>query len=494
MKADSANSNYVILEENGGAASGNSRSMSSDKNSNNGKNYDDSNDSSGNNGSNSNSNSQLSSVIISTGSARSSLLKDKDEVGLRDSIFSQRFSLFVNPSNTANLTTFLLLNTMIGSGILNQPFVFKTSGIWGGIAGMIVSGILIWTGLLCLTAAGIETNILEYSGLAKKAFGINGERVVDVAIIIVTFGSQLGYILIVGTSLADLLRQWGCRSEVCNDYWMTILSISIFTGPVCMLRHFGHLAYISLFSIAAIVAVLLLVIIGGPIKHETNGVGSKDYQYFNTLGLLQSIGSIVFSLDCASANLQAFISTEVKSQNMSTWKIISLCAVVMGGLMCIVMGLAGYLSFGESTEGMILDNFVQSGFDVFKIMVIVHLIFYIPSNFVIMRYSVVKLFSGKMSEKLDKTTHAIVTVFLLMICICTVLLILYCNIGNGEAFSLILNITGGIGGGLEAFILPASIYLKLMPSDSPLHKPAICLLVFGFLIMLSVLLSTIISF
>lgn len=79
---------------------------------------------------NSNSNSNSNSMNI----------KDEEEGaggGLRDSIFSQRFSMFVNPNNSANLTTFLLLNTMIGSGILNQPYVFKMSGIWGGIAGYV---------------------------------------------------------------------------------------------------------------------------------------------------------------------------------------------------------------------------------------------------------------------------------------------------------------------------------------------------------------------
>lgn len=51
---------------------------------------------------------------------------------LMQSTFSQRFS-FVNPNNSAALSTFLLLNSMIGSGILNQPYVFASSGILGGV-------------------------------------------------------------------------------------------------------------------------------------------------------------------------------------------------------------------------------------------------------------------------------------------------------------------------------------------------------------------------
>ena len=87
---------------------------------------------------NSDSNHDLSTALLTSSiHSNSNSIKDEEEGGggLRDSIFSQRFSMFVNPSNSANLTTFLLLNTMIGSGILNQPYVFRTSGIWGGIAG-----------------------------------------------------------------------------------------------------------------------------------------------------------------------------------------------------------------------------------------------------------------------------------------------------------------------------------------------------------------------
>lgn len=84
---------------------------------------------------------------------------------------------------------------------MNQPFVFRESGIIFGILGFIISSIGIWTGILLLTEAGLHENVLEYSGLAYCAFKRNGERTVDLAIIVLTFGSQLGYILVVGIML-----------------------------------------------------------------------------------------------------------------------------------------------------------------------------------------------------------------------------------------------------------------------------------------------------
>jgi hypothetical protein len=46
---------------------------------------------------------------------------------------------------------------------------------------------------------------------------------------------------------------------------------------------------------------------------------------------------------------------------------------------------------------------------------------------------------------------------------------------------------------LEAFILPASIYLKVMSEDAPLYFPAKILLVTGIVVMVVVTVMTIVS-
>eukprot|EP00599_Poterioochromonas_sp_BG-1_P016656 CAMPEP_0173157844 /NCGR_PEP_ID=MMETSP1105-20130129/15907_1 /TAXON_ID=2985 /ORGANISM="Ochromonas sp., Strain BG-1" /LENGTH=454 /DNA_ID=CAMNT_0014075467 /DNA_START=84 /DNA_END=1448 /DNA_ORIENTATION=+ len=420
--------------------------------------------------------------------------KDMEDRAERNSRLSMTSSFSaLNPRNSAKLTCFLLLNTMIGSGILNQPFVFRRSGIFGGLVGFFLASIATWYGLLLLTEAGIHEDVLEYSGLAKRAFQKNGERLVDIAIITLTFGSQLGYILVVGTTTSTLLDSWGCDSVACNDYFTTIIAVAVFITPVCMFRHFGHLAYLSLFSIAAIVAVLLLVLIAGPIKHREDNT-PEDYDLFSFVGMLRSTGSIVFSLACASANFQAFITTEKSAQNMKTWGTVTGVAVFAGTLMCMTMGVAGYLSFSDTTEGMILDNFPQSGYDFFKIMVVTHLILYIPVNFVIMRYSLVKITTGQRSELLPFTTHTILTIVLLVVVTSIVLGLLALGLASGEAFSLILDLTGGIGGSLATLILPAAIYLKVMPKDADLYKHAMALLAFGVTVMIAVTCFTIASF
>ena len=140
---------------------------------------------------------------------------------------------------------------MIGSGILNQPHVFKTAGFMGGVFGYVIASSFTWLGLNLLTASGVKTGHYEYGSLCKHVLGRTGEIVIDCSIIISCFGAILGYILVVGSTISQLLESWGCQNEACGFYLSTIMSVALFVAPVCMLRHFGHLAWLSLFSIFA---------------------------------------------------------------------------------------------------------------------------------------------------------------------------------------------------------------------------------------------------
>ena len=172
----------------------------------------------------------------------------------------------LHPENSKYLTAFLLVNNMIGSGILNQPYVFMKSGLLGGLFGFVMASYMTWACVNLLTDAGLHAHIYEYQGLAKHAFGRSGEIIIDAAILLLAFGALVGYILVVGGTMSDLLISWGCNGVGCEQDVVTIVCVLVFVTPICMFRHFGHLAILSVFSIATIVVVLFLVLIGGPLK------------------------------------------------------------------------------------------------------------------------------------------------------------------------------------------------------------------------------------
>lgn len=81
--------------------------------------------------------------------------------------------------NTPAATTVLLLNFMIGSGILVQAYVFKESGILVVTAEYVIVGIMSYAGIDLLIKSADAEQIFEYSDLARKALGEPGAIAVD---------------------------------------------------------------------------------------------------------------------------------------------------------------------------------------------------------------------------------------------------------------------------------------------------------------------------
>jgi len=96
-----------------------------------------------NNNNNNNSNERISNrideIIINDDNNNEGLSEEDKKSRLN---MSSSFS-HINIQNPAPLTIFLLINTMVGSGILNQPHVFEASGIIGGLIGFIIAGYII---------------------------------------------------------------------------------------------------------------------------------------------------------------------------------------------------------------------------------------------------------------------------------------------------------------------------------------------------------------
>jgi amino acid permease len=259
-------------------------------------------------------------------------------------------------------------------------------------------------------------------------------------------------------------------------------------------------------------AIIFLVCIAGPVKHVMDHIPTPSYNIFSISGTLASTGSIVFCLACSAANFQAYVTTEEDYQDLYSWSWITGISLLIASMLTVLVGFIGYLSFGDKTSGNILDNFPQHGYDIFQLSNVLHLILYIPVGFIIMRYSFVKIFSGMKSEDLHFPAHVSISTGLLVFSAVIVLVLLAVGEGSGTAFSLILNITGGIGGkfddiflmkiclyyysilgSLSTLIMPGAIYLKVMPPESPWHNYARALFVFGIIVMVIVVVFTILS-
>lgn len=368
-------------------------------------------------------------------------------------------------SNPMVLSVFLFLNAMIGSGIFNMPYVFYQSGILGALIIFIPATYFTWLGLVTLTEACIEVNCPEFEGTARKAFGFWGEWCVNLNFLFYTFGAELSYFLLLGEIISQLL---GCYSVGCNQYMSTFYAMMIML-PISFMRHLGNLAYLSVFSMFTIVAIMGLVVIGGPITNQA--YRSEGIVVINGYGMIVSgIGSVVFSLACAPQTMHIYLASNVEGQKSENWTRICLFAVLSGLVMCIFMGLAGYLSFRDSTNSFILSNFLQRWANIFLILFVIHLIFFTPSEIMVMRYNFCKVALNRRSEDLDWRLNTVITFFLVAAVVGTVMGIIASGSTNGIAFSLVLNITGGVAASFVSFVLPGALYLKLVPREKQKYR------------------------
>ena len=177
---------------------------------------------------------------------------------------------------------------------------------------------------------------------------------------------------------------------------MTSIFVAFVVFPICLTRVFGHLAWISVFSTAAIFMIIALVIIAGPI---VGIAGHFPVQNYVRGGVLSQVGVLVFALNCNFGSFQTF--TAMKTQDKATWREVSGIAVIIGFLILAVIGTAGYLSFGMDTDGIILQNFAGHYADFFKVLFLVHMCLYVPVDFTIMREHLLKMIVCSKTGVLD---------------------------------------------------------------------------------------------
>jgi hypothetical protein len=241
----------------------------------------------------------------------------------------------LHTSNSPVMTIFLLLNTMIGSGILNQPQVFASAGIVTSIVMLLFTALFTWLGIVALVDTGVEFKKFDFSELSLHAFGRWGEVLVDISIAIGNFGALLSYMIVIGSTATNLFASWGCTGLAfnCSTYLYTPVIIFLFVVPVCCKRVFGELAFFSVISMISIGSIVLLSMIGGPIVGNSSGPTVLN----NSSGFVSQLGSIIFSLSCSFASFHTFISLHNGSAGL--WRRVTAIAMTCGVIMLFVIGL-----------------------------------------------------------------------------------------------------------------------------------------------------------
>ncbi|CAM9512936.1 unnamed protein product [Chrysoparadoxa australica] len=359
-------------------------------------------------------------------------------------------------------TVLLLVNYMVGSGVLNQPQVFSEAGILSTTVMYIVAGFATWYGAVILvTCSGcrllnLPDERLDYCEVGSATYGRGGRLAVDAAIIFANYGACMTYVLLIGSTCSQLLESWtGSTGPLTSFNFLAPAVTALFVLPICCLRHFTSLHFHAVIGVSSVLACLLLVVGLGP------SVGKNNHEaivWFDGKQTVQKFGSVSFSMSMAAAAFHAYRG--LSPRTLDSWKKTVAGAIAAGGTICYVTGLCGYLSFRSATEGNILNNFEGPVAEVAKILLVLHLICFMPNEFIVMRHS---LFSILGLDALEASTPTVLaTTFALLLSLVGACLGLNdTGLSEGQTFGYILDLTGGIMCGLAAFVFPGLFFRHL---------------------------------
>ncbi|CAM9582688.1 unnamed protein product, partial [Ectocarpus sp. 13 AM-2016] len=413
--------------------------------------------------------------------------------------------------NSSLMTGFLVLNYMIGSGILNTPQTFRDSGIAATTVLYCIACPAVWLGSVALIRAGEEWRAkmksapkkLEFAALAKDTLaptsdapdGVwlfpcvpvahNWSLIVDGSIVLQNTGAVCSYVILLGGLATSLLSELLEYFEVTGwwDSFYFVTPFVVFTAVlyVSSLKHFGDLSWVAGLSLCTISFLFVYIVTwshadAAAARDLTVGKTALDAPlvWWNWNGFFRKIGSVVFALTCAPAAFHSY--NPMKNRTESEWERVITTSVILGGGMCYFTGLFGYLSFRDAVDGDILSNL--SGFcgRVFKFLVAFHLVCYIPGEVIVLRSSLFGLL-GMEPDTVSGAWRVVWTAGILGLIVLTVSQLKIMGAADGDIFGNILDLTGGVAASLTNFVIPALIYLNA-PREGKGQYHTACMLLY----------------
>ncbi|CCU78231.1 amino acid transporter [Blumeria hordei DH14] len=398
-----------------------------------------------------------------------------------------------------------MANSIIGAGIIGQPYAMRQAGLLAGIALLVTLTITVdWTIRLIVINSKLSGR-RSFQGTVEYCFGRTGLVAISLAQWAFAFGGMVAFGIIVGDSIPHVAAAvWPGLGSIpilgllTNRKAVILVFIMSISYPLSLYRDISKLAKTSTMALISMVIILITVISQGfLVPTESRDTPSASLLTFQS-SILQAIGVISFGQSLLFHNWNAcniaYVSTafvchhnslliydSLQAPTIDRFALVTHYSTFISLLACLLMALAGFLTFGSLTEGNVLNNFPPDNVmvNIARLCFGLNMLTTLPLEaFVCREVMATYWFPDKhfsMPFHLLSTTILIISAMTLSLLICDL----------GIVFELI----GATSACMLAYILPPLCYIKLS-TRSWKTIPAIVCVVFGFLVMVISLFQT----
>lgn len=418
-----------------------------------------------------------------------------------------------------------LVKTIIGAGLLSMPLAYSTDGIIFGTFIILLAAATSGYGLFlqCYVSRYVPPQHATFFNLCSITYP-HLSVVFDLAIAVQCFGCAISYLVLIRDLMPTIIPYVPYIDEShYKTFWLIVSTL--LTVPLSFLKNLDSLKYTSILALVAIFYMALLVVshyFVGDIERK----GEITLFPTSATGVFSTFSIIVFAFT-GHQNMFSIINEARDKSLTSLTKLVNF-AILVSSLLFIVVGLSGYLTFGQDVDGNVIllyPNGITTTIGRFAIVFMVTFSFPLmihPARISVNNiYYWIRMNVLEKEEQVDENSalllnqnesvgedteqgktslsHVVPFPHINFVIVTTVLLIVgYILAIALKSFALVLAVVGATGSTAISFILPGLFGYKLIGSE--LDDPSIlevifknlslCLTLWGVIVMFVCLYSS----
>ncbi|KAL4785753.1 transmembrane amino acid transporter protein-domain-containing protein [Aspergillus varians] len=396
-----------------------------------------------------------------------------------DEFFPEEHLESARPRSGMKMAFMNMANSIIGAGIIGQPYAMRQSGMLMGIILLTALTVTVdWTIRLIVVNSKLS-GADSFQATMQHCFGKSGLIAISLAQWAFAFGGMIAFCIIVGDTIPHVLGSLFPSLREMSFLWLLtdrraiiVLFVLCISYPLSLYRDIAKLAKASTLALVSMAVIVIAVVTQGfRVPKEARG-DVKSLLFVNS-GFFQAVGVISFAFVCHHNSLLIYGS--LKKPTLDRFATVTHYSTGISLIMCILMGVSGFLFFGSETQGNVLNNFPSDNIliNIARLCFGLNMLTTLPLEAFVCREVMTTYYFP--DEPFSMNRHLIFSSALVLASVAISLLT--CDLGT--VFELI----GATSAASLAYIFPPLCYIKLSNGSRKAKIPAYLCIAFGTTVM-----------
>jgi len=258
-----------------------------------------------------------------------------------------------------------LVNSIVGAGIIGIPYAMRMSGLWAGIFLLILVSALTDKSLRILIEQAsfhpklCNLPVYTFEELASYPFGKFGYRFILANMFIMAYGAMVAYLLIIKDTIPTAILGYDHGTHMLERNLILVVTSMIIMVPLSMQRDMASLSLTSAFSVSADIVLVIFIAAFAPIRETVSNNAGIGQVLKNEIGIHSTlfIGLGVLSTAMACQHSAFIVANSLENKTRQRWQRVTNQSIALSAILCLILGVCGYLGFLELTEGDVLNSF-----------------------------------------------------------------------------------------------------------------------------------------